>query len=263
MNQQSKINITPPIERACEDYFQYIDLILKPAKNELEARIRNDEVALHHAFGANLILAHSVDYLLAILSEAGINESRRKLVMNFDERFSVPGAYIRNRKMELADAINNALKHIRLDQRRYGHLEKRYGQITFQSLIEDTGSVICILEGYRFDYCRVVLLPALGTLSELEFSSPECLLRFLRGEDESEYFGSPEMYDPSDPSTAIDRMIDICSSPCMNCGEGAEGCLCSKYIFEGEEGRFEPLFAASANEFEELMMHISPSYGRE
>lgn len=262
MIQQSSINITPSVERACNDYFQYIDLILKPSKKELEERIRNDKVALHHAFGANLILAHSVDYLLAVLSEAGIDENRRTLVMAFDERFSVPGAYIRNRKMELVDAINNALKHIRLDQRRYSHVGERYGQITFQSLIEDNGSVICILDGYRFDYCRVVLLPALRALSELEFSSPEGLLRFVCGENENEYFGCPEIYDPLDPSTAIDRMIDICSSPCKNCGEVADDCRCSKYIFEGEEGRFEPLLAASENEFEELMMHISPSYGR-
>jgi hypothetical protein len=256
------IEITEAIQHACDDYKHYIKLILEPARDELEARVRTNEVQLHQAFGVNLILAHSVDYLQAVRAASGIKETRTDLVRTFDEKFSVAGAYISNRKMELIDAINNALKHIRVDPVRYKKLDDKYGQISFKSLIQDEGRVVCYLEKYRFDYCRVVLLPALRALSNWNFEFTEDVLRFAQGDIICGMLSYADSYDPDDPSTAIDRMIELCSSPCVNCEEEAEDCRCSQYVFAGEEGHFEPLHAVSEEDFEFIMNQISPSNSR-
>jgi hypothetical protein len=254
---------TASLLQACDDYQRYITHILRPAKNALEAKIATNDIALHEAFGANLIVAHSVDYLLAVRAADGIEENRKDLILMFDEKFSVPGAYLSNRKMELVDAINNAVKHVRLDPKRYKSLGKRYGQISFQSLVEDEGRIMCHLDNYRFDYCRVVLRPTLAVLAGWELNTHEDVLEFARGGfvymDTSPHH---DIFDPSDPSTAIDQMIELCSSPCKNCEETAEDCRCSRYVFAGESGRYEPLYQASEGEFAELMSHISPSYRR-
>ncbi len=255
--------VTLCLQQACDDYRTFITNILKPAKDDLEPRVSENKVALHQVFGANLILAHSVDYLRAVRSADGIEETRKELVTTFDEKFSVPGEYLRRRKMELADAINNAVKHIRIDPIRYKHLSDRYGQISFQSLLEDEGRVMCHLDDYRFDYCRVVLLPALRALSYWEFNSTEEVLEFARGGFAViETLHHPDIFDYDDPSMAIDQMIELCSSPCKNCEEEADECRCSRYVFAGEYGRFEPLNTASESELEYLMNHISPSYSR-
>ncbi|MNG14067.1 hypothetical protein D3C84_977940 [compost metagenome] len=107
-----------------------------------------------------------------------------------------------------------------------------------------------------------MLLPALRALANWEFNSAESVLEFAKGEVIIWHGSYPDTYDPFDPSTAIDRMIEICSSPCKNCEEDADACRCSQYVFAGDEGRFEPLYSASEGEFEELMNHISPSYNR-
>ncbi|WP_020191007.1 hypothetical protein [Pseudomonas putida] len=254
---------TSTLEQACEDFQHFINYILEPAKDDLEAMVRKNETKLHQAFGANLILAHSVDYLQAVRAADGVTETRRDLVATFDAKFSVPGAYLANRKMELVDGINNALKHIRINPARYKGLGERYGQISFQSLVEEEGRVLCHLEEYRFDYCRVVLLPALRALSNWEFEGTDDVVSFARGEfivsESSSYL---DIYDPDDPSTAIDRMIELCNPPCINCDQSHDECLCSKYVFAGESGRFEPAYTPTAGEIDELMSHISPSYSR-
>jgi hypothetical protein len=249
------------LQQACDDYKDFVCYVLKPAKNALEAAVLDNKVTLHQAFGSNLIAAHSVDYLQAVRTAAGIEGSRKKLVLTFDEKFAVAGAYLRNRKMELIDAINNGLKHIRLRSKQYEEVIERYGQISFRSLIECDGRVMCQLVEYRFDYCRVVLLPALKALSSWEFNTVEDVLVFAGGDfeiiaDE----GSPDFFDTSDPSTAIDQMIEICSSPCLNCGEAQRECQCAEYVFAGEHGHYEPRYRASAEEMDLLMDHISPSY---
>jgi hypothetical protein len=252
-----------PLQQACEDYRHFLTYILRPALKDLEERVRNDAVMLHHAYGANLLAAHSVDYLLAIRKANGMSDSRTKLVNTFDEKFAVPGAYLRNRKMELIDAINNGLKHIRIDQERYKTVGERYGEISFQSLVAHKGCVMCHLDKYRFDYCRVVLLPALRTLADSDVSSNIYILEFAMGDFEVESVPDlDDLYDPYDPSTAIDRMIELSSSPCANCKQSADECRCSEYIFDGTNGRYEPLYKASASEIEDLMSRISPSYSR-
>jgi len=254
---------TVSLERACEDFQHFINYILEPAKDDLEAMVRKNETKLHQAFGANLILAHSVDYLQAVRAADGITETRRELVATFDAKFSVPGAYLANRKMELVDGINNALKHIRIKPARYKGLGERYGQISFQSLVEEEGRVLCHREEYRFDYCRVVLLPALRALSNCEFEGTNDVVKFARGDyivlESSSYL---DVYDPDDPSTAIDQLIELSNPPCVNCGESHDDCLCAKYVFAGESGQFEAAYAPTAGEIDQLLSQISPSYRR-
>jgi len=260
---QTDFQMTQPQQQACDDYLDFFIHILKPATEELDAKVRANAVTLHQAFGANLIAAHSVDYLLAVRISAGKNDTRTSLIAAFDEQFSVSGAYLRNRKMELIDAINNGLKHIQLDAKRYKKLGERYGQISFRSLVEYDGRILCHLDKYRFDYCRVVLLPALKALSSWHIDTAEDVLEFAKGDfgpiPTVDHLG---LYDPDDPSTAIDHLIELCSPPCANCEETSDECRCSQYVFEGENGQYEPLYSASESEFQELMNHISPSFNR-
>lgn len=258
VNQQSTI-----LDQACEDFEHFIKYILEPAKDDLESMVSKNGATLHQVFGANLILAHSVDYLQAVRAADGITETRKELVATFDAKFSVPGAYLANRKMELVDGINNALKHIRINPARYKGLGERYGQISFQSLVEEEGRVFCHLDDYRFDYCRVVLLPALKALSNWEFEGTADVVRFARGD----YIVSAcppylDVYDSDDPSTAIDQLIELSNPPCVNCDQSHDDCLCAKYVFAGESGRFEPAYEPTASEIDQLLSHISPSYRR-
>jgi hypothetical protein len=249
------------LRQACDDYRYFVQHILKPARADLKAKVRENTVTLHEAFGVNLIAAHSVDYLQAVRTAAGISGDRKDLIVTFDEKFAVAGAYIRNRKMELIDAINNGLKHIRLRPKQYRAVIERYGQISARSLNEHDGRIKCHLAGYRFDYCRVVLLPALTALSSSELHADEDVLDFAKGDfDIIADATSLDIYDPSDPSTAIDQMIELCASPCANCEEAPDDCECAEYVFAGEQGRYEPLHAATPSEMDELMAQISPSY---
>ena len=258
---EPKSEFNAELIQACDDYRHFIQHILKPAKDDLEAKVRENTVTLHQVFGGNLIAAHSVDYLLAVRTAAGITGDRKDLIISFDEKFAVAGAYIRNRKMELINAINNGLKHIRLRPKQYKDVIERYGQISARSLNEHDGRIMCHLAEYRFDYCRVVLLPALAALSSWNLYTDEHVLDFAKGDfDIIADATSLDIYDPSDPSTAIDQMIELCSSPCANCEEAPDDCECAEYVFAGEHGRYEPLHAASPDELDELMAQISPSY---
>ncbi|MGO4479628.1 hypothetical protein AB4Z32_25640 [Massilia sp. 2TAF26] len=249
------------LRQACDDYRYFIRHILKPVRDDLQAKVRQNTVTLHAAFGGNLIAAHSVDYLLAVRNAAGISGDRKDLIVTFDEKFVVAGAYIRNRKMELIDAINNGLKHIRLRPKQYREIIERYGQISARSLNEHDGRIMCHLAQYRFDYCRVVLMPALTALSSWEFHADGDVLDFAKGDlDVAANHTSLDVYDPSDPSTAIDQMIELCASPCANCQEGPDDCDCAEYVFAGEQGQYEPLHAASPGELDALLALISPSY---
>lgn len=258
---EPSVELSVELKQACDDYRYFVQQILRPARGNLQAKVRENQITLHEAFGINLIAAHSVDYLLAIRTAAGIPGGRKELIVNFDERFAVAGAYIRNRKMELIDAINNGLKHIRLRPTQYKEVIERYGQISVRSLNEHDGRIMCHLAEYRFDYCRVVLLPALTALSSWDLHTDEDVFEFAKGDfDIVADAGSLDIYDPRDPSTAIDQMIEFCSSPCANCEESPDSCECAEYVFAGEHGKFRPLHAATSHQMDELMAQISPSY---
>ncbi len=258
--QELPIVFSPELKQACGDYRYYVEHILKPASHDLEIKVRANTVAVHEAYGANLICAHSVDYLLAVRKAGGIPGGRKDFIVKFDENFAVSGAYIRNRKMQLIDAINNGLKHIQLHPDRYKDVLTQYGQISARSLAPHDGRVFCHLSEYRFDYCRVVLLPGLKALSRWTLDSDEDVLDFAKGDDL--VIDDYDHYDASDPSTAIDRMIELCNSVCANCEELPDDCECAHYVFAGDHGKYEPLHAFSPGEMDELMTLISPSFSK-
>lgn len=117
----------------CNDYIRYIRAIFEPAIVQLKANIDAGQVELDQVFGVNLFVAHAVDYIQPIRNADGIKESRKE----FDQKFSVNGGRFSNRKFELINAVSNALKHIRLDPKRYQQLEQQYGPISFRSLVEE------------------------------------------------------------------------------------------------------------------------------
>jgi len=104
------------VELACTNYRRYVELIFGPATRAFGQRLDGDGVRLHEVFGVNLFVAHAVDYIRAIRVADGISESRPTLIREFDEHFSVEGARFQNKKFELIDAVNNALKHIKRGQ---------------------------------------------------------------------------------------------------------------------------------------------------
>ncbi|MGO4605921.1 hypothetical protein AB4142_06255 [Variovorax sp. 2RAF20] len=253
----------PELEQACKDYGRYIRAIFEPAMVRLKANINAGHVELHQVFGANLFVAHAVDYIQAIRNADGIKESRTDLVRKFDQTFSVNGARFSNRKFELIDAINNALKHIRLDPKRYRQLEQQYGPVSFQSLVEEKGRVLCILDGYRFDYARVVLRPAYQALADWDLDAVEDVLEFARGEvASSDWTHEDALMASDDPADAPDQMIAYCNPTCDDCGEGEPDCYCAEFVYEGEQGRFESRFQADFN-FDEVMSRISGAYRRD
>lgn len=95
---EPKSEFSAELIQACDDYRHFIQHILKPAKDDLEAKVRENTVTLHQVFGGNLIAAHSVDYLLAVRTAAGVTGDRKDLIISFDEKFAVAGAYIRHTK---------------------------------------------------------------------------------------------------------------------------------------------------------------------
>lgn len=250
----------PMIEKACRDFSQYMQLVVDPAFVALHADLARGSARLHQVFGANLFLAHAIDYVLEIRIADGIAGGRTTLVKTFDELFSVAGARIGNRKFELIDAINNSLKHIELDPVRYDDLRQRYGQLTFRSLVEEDGLVLCVLEGFRFDYARVVLRPAYAALSRIDHDSPEDVLGFARGRGAADSWSvADELMSSSDPADAIDQMITVCNPECEDCGEGEDTCCCAQFKYDGTSGRFEPL-EHEQFDFDTVMSRISGAY---
>lgn len=252
--------LTDETKQACADFLQYIRTIVEPARKDLQAEVDAGTVVLHRLYGANLCVAHAVDYIFAIRKADGFDEGRKGFVTVMDKVISVDGARIRNRKFELIDAVNNAFKHIRLDLKRYPEVVKMYGQVSFQCLVQDEGRVLCILEGFRFDYARAVLLPAFEALCDWNFNTPQDIRRFARG-DFVVLPRAPHEHD-GDDDDPIDRMISMCNPKCLNCHEYEHSCQCAKYVFDGKSGKFEASFG-SAEEFDDVMSRISGAYRRE
>lgn len=246
--------IDSTVEATCSNYRRYMKAIFEPATEGFLRLLDERSVSLHEVFGVNLFVAHAVDYLQAIRLANGVTESRVDLVKRFDGMFSVEGARFQNKKFELIDAINNALKHIQLDQKRYPELVQRYGAISFNSLVQDEGRVLCILDGYRFDYARVVLRPAIKALGNWDLEDDESVLELAAGNVTIGVVGFCE--DFNDP---IDQMIAYANPPCDDCGEHSDSCACGTYIYDGKVGSFTSDFSKSFD-FGAVMSQISGAY---
>lgn len=249
--------VDPAITAACENYRAYLKNILAPASAEFLSKVSKNEVHLHDVFGANLFLAHAVDYIRAVRVAAGLQDSRAQLVRSFDERFSITGTRFGNRKFELIDAVNNALKHIQLKRERYVDVINSYGSISFNCLVPHEGRVLCLLEGYRFDYPRVILRPAIHALTGWDFSSSESVLKFARGDFVVE---SAAPY--SDWEDPIDQMVAHCNPTCDDCDEPEDNCICGNFTYDGENGSFAPNID-STFDFDEVMSRISGAYSKD
>lgn len=246
----------PTIEGACSNYRAYVARILSPVTSEFLKKVASNSVSLHEAFGVNLFVAHAVDYIHAIRKADGSKEGRAAFVKSFDQHFRVEGARFRDRKFELIDAINNSLKHITLDEARYKNLIDQYGSISFKCLASENGRVLCFLEGYRFDYARSILVPAISALSGCDFDDDVEVLEFARGKIQITQDNSMVSYDWEDP---IEQMIEYCNPSCSECNEPEESCMCATYVFDGEQGSFEPNFDPTFS-FDEVMSRISGAY---
>ncbi|MFC0259677.1 hypothetical protein [Achromobacter marplatensis] len=241
---------------ACSNYRAYVARILNPVTSEFSKNVTSNSVSLHEAFGVNLFVAHAVDYIHAIRKVDGLNESRTAFVKAFDQHFSVEGARFRGRKFELIDAVNNSLKHIQLNEERYKNIIDQYGSISFKCLAPENGRVICFLEGYRFDYARSVLLPAISAVSGLDFDDDDEVLEFARGNIQITHDDSMASYDWEDP---IEQMIEYCNPNCGECNEPEDTCMCATYVFDGKQGSFEPNFDPTFS-FDDVMSRISGAY---
>ncbi len=244
------------LAEACSNYRAYVARILNPVTSEFLRKVKNNSVSLHEAFGVNLFVAHAVDYIHAIRKADGLNEGRTAFVKAFDQHFGVVGARFRDKKFELIDAINNSLKHVHLDEKRYKNIVDQYGSISFKCLAPENGRVLCFLDGYRFDYPRSVLLPAIDCLSGSDFDDDADVLEFARGNIQITLDGSISSYDWEDP---IDQMIEYCNPNCSDCNEPEDTCMCAAYVFDGKQGSFEPNFD-STFDFNDVMSRISGAY---
>ncbi len=149
--------------------------------------------------------------------------------------------------------LNNSLKHVELDNR-HANQEAlhHYGPIRFRALTEENGRVYCLLQKYRFDFGRVVLRSVLNPFARLTFSCETDVVDFATGE--WVWQEEPEI-DSEDP---IDQMIEHCNPPCANCGESENDCECATFVFDDQEGRFEPLRPDDYQfDFDAVMSEIS------
>ncbi|WP_337153505.1 hypothetical protein [Pseudomonas protegens] len=253
------LEISETCRSACIDYLRYLDTLLVPVFEELRSSSDGRTLKLHQVIGANLCAAHAIDYIIAIRQTLGMKETRGALLPAFDTEYAIAGARIQGGKMTLVDAVNNAMKHIRIEPKRYKDLIHQYGQISFECLVEDEGRILCLLDGFRFDYVRVVLLPVLEALCAWHLQDEEEVAEFARGGMEDMVFGVNYGDDDDDP---INALITACNPTCINCEEVEEDCQCAEYIFAGETGEFEARFATTA-ELDTLFSTVSGAYRRD
>ncbi len=230
--------------------------IVLPAIADFETRVRSGNISLHHVFSTNFFLAHAVDYVHAIRKADGINGGRRSLVSSFDQLSAVEGLHLNDVKFELIDAVNNSMKHIALDPAKYKTLEERYGPIAFHCLIEKQGKVLFMLDGYRFDYARVVILPVVKAIRMVDLDDIEDILSFARGEMAAPYSVETWAGEGDDP---IEEMIQYCNPQCDACGEERDDCSCATCIFDGKTATFQSAFNVSFD-FDGVMSRISGAY---
>lgn len=245
------------IEQSCGDFLLFLRTILRPAAEEFEARLFAKDMRLHHVFQTNVLAAHMIDYLVAIQKAAGKEVTRRELVREFDRLYAVEGAEYLNRKFQLVDAVNNALKHIELDKQRGTNQEpiQQYGPIGFRCLREEGGLVLFGAGKYRFDFARVALRPVLAVVTPREFEEVEDVVDFALGR-----CADADVLDAyDDDPDPIDQMIDYCNPTCLDCGEGGDDCRCSEFRYDGKSGDFRGNWDESFD-FDAVMSRISGAY---
>ena len=244
---------TQNVKWCCKDFLLFLRTILRPAAEEFESGLFACDLQLHHVFQVNVLAAHSIDYLAAIRQATGLKENRKELVTKFDQIYAVEGAKNLNRKFQLVDAVNNALKHIQLDDSRQGNKEliTQYGPIRFDCLREDKGLILFEVGKYRFDFARVALRPVLDVVTRWEFDETDDVVDFALGK-----YRDLGDIDEDDP---IEQMIDHCNPKCKDCKEGADECRCSEFLYDGKPGEFNDE-GDDDFDFDAVMSQISGAY---
>ncbi len=223
----------------CTLFINYVDVILKPAFKEFECKLDSNKLNISQVISLNFIVAHAIDYMIAIKKLVGQSKSRKEHIREFDELYSVEGGLHINKKFMLLDALNNAIKHVELDQNRYNDLLIEYGEISISCLKQGKGKVYFSSSKYFFDYARVVLRPIAATF-ECDIHNIEQLEDFLNGDYHGcASYGNYECYDDVN-AEAIERMIDYANPQCRDCGEYEADCDCSSSIYNGKQGGFSP-----------------------
>lgn len=229
------------LEQCLQDYYDYHHFILLPTLYEVDEKVSNNSLKLHQAIGFNMVIAHALDYMLAIQKERSDEEVNRKSIMQrLDNGYHIEGGKFTNNKFQLIDAVNNSMKHIRLAPQRYKKLIDEYGHLSFRLLVGDSGIVYMKTERYQFDYGRIVLRSISKTLG-FSYDEPDMILDTIDGEDGYIEAYDPDL-DPSDPSTAIDRMVEYCNPTCIDCDEGENDCTCEEFRYGDVLGGFCPDF---------------------
>lgn len=252
----------------------FLSDILIPAADEFSRKLGRDEVRLHDAFSMSYFIAHTLDHITACSQRIRlVGNGRPDRVKVFDELFSVAGGRFQNMKFRLVDAVNNSLKHVELTHKHYKELKTLYGLSDFQVLKENDGRVMYERSGYRFDYGRVVLRPIIEEVTatySLEDAPERCELAYgfikhidlaisSRGNIRQVPYAIDTPYDESDPSTAIDRIIDRCNPVCLDCGEGESECHCDTFVYGESTGKF----AANYDEIFDFDLVLSQISGAE
>ncbi|EMK3512074.1 hypothetical protein V8094_004610 [Vibrio parahaemolyticus] len=227
------------LEQCLLDYYDYHHSILLPTLYEIDEKVSSNTLKLHQAIGFNMVIAHALDYMLAIQKERTDEQvSRKSIMQKLDIGYHIEGGRFTNNKFQLIDAVNNSMKHITLAPNRYKKLIDEYGHMSFRLLVEDAGVVYMKTERYQFDYGRIVLR-SISKILGFSYDEPDIILSTIDGED-----GYIDAYDPyldsSDPSTAIDRMIEYCNPTCFDCDEGESECTCEECRYGDVSGEFSP-----------------------
>lgn len=226
----------PIYEHTNTDYLiSYIQKVLLPASIEFNTLTQLNQVKLHHAFSFTTILTHAIDYMVFIDRELN-NRSRSELIEKFDEIYSVKGAKYLNQKFKLLDAVNNAFKHVELDQKMKKNISSidQYGLITFNSLQMHDSKIYFVQQGYKFDYCRIILKP-ISAIFDCDIKTNNDVMEFLNIEKQKTInIEKHACYDNEyyEPWNAIDRMIEYCDPKCLDCGEFQSQCDCENFLYD-------------------------------
>lgn len=229
------------LEQCLQDYFDYHHLILLPTLDEIDRKVSSNNLSLHQAIGFNMVIAHALDYMLAIQKERSDKDvSRKSLMQIIDKANYIYGGKFTNDKFQLIDAVNNSMKHITLEPKRYKEIIDEYGHMSFRLLVEESGIVYMRTEHYQFDYGRIVLRN-ISKILGFSYDEPDIILSTIDGDCGAMDTGSydPDL-DPLDPSTAIDRMVEYCNPTCIDCNELENNCTCEEFRYGNVRGEFNP-----------------------
>lgn len=108
------------LEQCLLDYYDYHHSILLPTLYEIDEKVSSNTLKLHQAIGFNMVIAHALDYMLAIQKERTDEQvSRKSIMQKLDIGYHIEGGRFTNNKFQLIDAVNNSMKHITLAPNRY------------------------------------------------------------------------------------------------------------------------------------------------